>query len=348
MEAVINFLNKYKIKILIIIIIIVLVIIAINIINKSKRNYEIEEVKENIYSVFEKNGKFGVINNKEETIVNPIYDYVKIPNEERDVFICLYDYSEEDETYKTKILNQKEKEIFTDFQYIDAISLNESLSNNKYENNLLIYKENEKYGLINLKGKKITKPIYEEIKNLNGKVGELSVKKDGKYGVINNKGNILIDIKYDYIEADEYYSENNGYKISGYIVGNITKQGMRYGYINYKFKNLLKIEYNEIYRLSGIDINDANIYLVARKNGQYGLVKDKKNIIDFKYQEIMYTGINNLLILTKGSKKGLYNIEGEKIVNTKYEDIYIEDTYINAVKNGKETHFDFYGNEIKN
>ena len=347
MGKIMELLNKHKIKILFIVIIIILIFVTINIITKIKRSYKVEEVKDKIYSIFEEEGKYGIINSEQETIIEATYDYIKIPNAGQDVFVCLYDYNEENETYKTKILNKKGKEILTNFKEVDAISLNEVLSDERYENNLLTYKENEMYGLINLKGKRITKPIYEEIKSLNGKVGELLVKKDGKYGVINNKGNILIDIKYDYVGADEYYSENNGYKISGYIIGNVTNQGLRYGYINYKFKTLLKIEYNEIYRLSGMDINDANVYLVARKNGQYGLVRDKKVVIDFKYQEIMYTGINNLLILTKGSKKGVYNIEGEKIVNIKYEDIYIEDTYINAIKSGKETHFDFFGNEIK-
>ncbi len=347
MEKLKKFLSENKIKILISIVIIVLIIVMINIINKSRKSYKIEEVKENIYLSLEQDGKYGVINNKQETVIGAEYDYVKIPNAGEDVFICVYDSDEESNTYKTKVLNNKGKEILTNYQSIDAISLNESYSDSMYENNLLTYKENDKYGLINLKGKKITKPIYEEIKSLDGKQGELLVKKDGKYGVINNKGNVLIDIKYDYVHSDEYYSQNNGYKLSGYIVGNVTNDGYRYGYIDYKFKKTLKIEYNEIYRLSGMDINDASVYLVARKNGQYGLIKNKKNIIDFKYQEIMYTGINNLLILTKGSKKGVYNIEGDKIVNTKYEEIYIEDTYINAIKNGKETHFDFYGNEIK-
>ena len=64
-------------------------------------------------------------------------------------------------------------------------------------------------GLIDFNGKKITKPVYNEISGLTYKEGELLVKQNEKFGVINIKGNILVPIEYDEISIDGYSSKNN-------------------------------------------------------------------------------------------------------------------------------------------
>ena len=65
----------------------------------------------------------------------------------------------------------------------------------------------EKYGLIDFTGKKITKPIYDELDSLPYKEGQFLVGQDGKYGVINLKGNNIVDIQYEQVDVDGYYSE---------------------------------------------------------------------------------------------------------------------------------------------
>ena len=99
------------------------------------------------------------------------------------------------------------------------------------------------------------------------------MKKDGKYGVININGNELVPIEYDQIDVDDYYRENEGYKKAGYIVGQKTDEGYRYGYIDVKGNKVTKVEYNEMERIT--DIQEDAIYLIASKNGQYGVLKMK-------------------------------------------------------------------------
>ena len=101
-----------------------------------------------------------------------------------------------------------------------------------YEKSVLKYKENDKYGLIDFSGKKITKPIYDEIDSVSYKEGELLVKQNDKFGVINIKGNVIVDIDYAKISVDGYYTDKNQYKYAGYIVSNKTDEGYRYGYIS--------------------------------------------------------------------------------------------------------------------
>ena len=157
------------------------------------------------------------------------------------------------------------------------------------------------------------------------------VKKDGKYGVINIKGNILVNSEYDEILSDDYYDEENGYKLAGYIVGIKNEEGFKYGYINNKGKLELDIEYNEINRV--IDIKDNNlVYLVARKNGQYGLLKNGKEVLQYEYQSIEYDNTSNIFILEKTKKYGASNLDGNIIIPIENKELEIKGIYVYTQK----------------
>ena len=258
MEKVVNLIKNNKVKFSIGIILIIVISIGVCFILKNKNiNYSVEEVSKYNYNQVNKDGKYGVISKKGDILIEAIYDNIKIPNPEKDVFIC----KKQD---KTIILNEKGQEILTQYEQVDSISINGIVSNLPYEKRVLKYKENGKYGLIDYTGKVIVKPIYEEIEGLENKESELIVKKDGKYGVINDRGIKLIKEEYDGIVADGYYTEENKYALSGYIISNKTSNGYRYGYLNYKLEKMLKIEYNEISRVLEIN-NGQDIYIIASK-----------------------------------------------------------------------------------
>ena len=48
------------------------------------------------------------------------------------------------------------------------------------------------------------------------------LKQNGEYGIIDEKGNVKIKNKYDAIESDGFYTDENGYKKAGYIVRIVT------------------------------------------------------------------------------------------------------------------------------
>lgn len=243
---------KKVIPIIIVICVIVALVVFINI-NK-KEEYKLEEITEYNYYQLNQNQKVGVINTKGEVIVEPVYDTVEIPNPTYSVFICK-------QGENIVVLNEKSENIFTNYEEINSIKLNGIASNVPYEKTVLKYKKDGKYGLIDYSGKVIAKPIYEEIENLLYKEGELLVKQDGKYGVINIKGTVLVKPEYDGISSDGYYDEDVKYRNDGYIISTKTDEGYRYGYIDYTGKQLLKMEYNDIFRINNIEEDD--IYLVA-------------------------------------------------------------------------------------
>lgn len=213
-----------------------------------------------------------------------------------------------------------------------------------YEKSVLKYKENDKYGLIDFSGKKITKPIYDEIDSVSYKEGELLVKQNDKFGVINIKGNVIVDINYAKISVDGYYTDKNQYKYAGYIVSNKTDEGYRYGYISNSGKKIVETEYNELSRISDIE-DDENVYLIAAKNGQYGVMKNGKDLISNEYQSIRFDSTNNILVIEKSKKYGVANLEGKVIVPVQYDQIDITGIYTYAQENEKLTVYDKNGNQ---
>ena len=164
--------------------------------------------------------------------------------------------------------------------------------------------------------------------------------------VINIKGKTLVEIRYDKIESDKHYETENGYMRSGYIVCNKTEEGYRYGYINYNLKTLLPVEYNELNRV--IEIGDKdNVYLIASKNGQVGIVKNNKPIVKFEYQKIEY-GEENLFVVQKNLAYGAIDIEGNIIIPTEFEEIAFYGLYIKALRQEQDIYFDLKGKKIEN
>ncbi len=333
--------KKKNIVILTLIIIIILAIIGYFIgqkIQKERRKYEIETISEYKYFVVKENNKYGVIDSKGNKIIETEYENVKIPNPEKDVFICYKNES-------TEILNEKKEKILTEYENIEPLRLKNVQTDLMYEKSVLKYSKDGKYGIINLAGKKITNTIYEEIDTLQFKEGELLVKKDGKYGVINIKGTTLVKPQYDKIEVDKFYEEGNGYKKAGYIVSNTTEEGYRYGYINIEGKKIIDTKYNDLYRV--MEVNSDDVYIICAENGKYGLLKNGKQIINNEYQSLVYNESNNTVTALKGKKYGVISINGKTIIPFEYKQIDISGEYIYTTtaddntkvydSNGKET-----------
>ena len=268
------------------------------------KKYTLETVTEEeckYFPVFA-DGKYGVLNENGDMIVQNKYEDVVIPNQKKAVFIC----EKSDGSYET--LNEYGEKIYDKYNNVQAIEINGTMTYMPYEKSVLKYEENGKFGLINFEGKVITKPIYDELLSVKYKEGEILAKKDGKYGVINNKGKELISFEYEEIEADKYYRDD--YSKSGYIVKTKTDNGYRYGYIDYKWNKVLKQEYTAISRI--LDIEGDDIYLVASKNGQYGVIKNKKEVVDFAYQSVGYNKDTNLLVVERSGKFGVLTLNRRK------------------------------------
>lgn len=336
--------SKKKIFLTILLIIVIIVIIAgiaTFVVQKKlsdDKDYTIEQIDKYNYFVLKTNNKYGVIDNKGNIIVDAEYDKVIIPNPTKDVFVC----------YKTEnaiILNSNKESILAEYDKVEPIKLKNVASDLMYEKSVLKYEANGKYGIISFKGKPLTKAIYDSIDSVSYKEGELLVKKDEKYGIINIKGREIVKTLYDNIISDEYSNEENGYKSAGYIVGNKLDDGFKYGYINSKGKMELDIEYNEINRVNEIQDKDT-IFLIARKNGQYGLLKNGKEVLGYEYQAIEYDENSNIFVLEKTKKFGIANSEGKLVLPVEYTDLELKGKYIYVKKDENKYVYDKDGNSV--
>lgn len=339
--------SKKGLIIFLIISLIIFIFICYNVFSKKdKYNINFEEINQRQYFL-DFDEKYGVINKDGEEIIDTNFDMIQIPNPSKDIFVCMSNYNAETGSYETKIYNKNREELFTNYEKVEAISRQESLDNIPYEKSVLKYKENGKYGLINLSGKKITNTIYDDIQALEYKEGMLTVKQNDKFGIININGDEIIKVKYDGIQADQYSLNENHNKKAGFIVSIKTNDGYKFGYINYKGKTLLETEYNEIARINYIN-DDESVYLVAFKNGQAGLFKNKSKVLENEYEDIQFDNINNLLILQRNGKQGVSDLDGKKIIQLEYDNIIITGNSINAQKGDEVTVFNSEGEKLKN
>ena len=332
--------NKKNAIIIVIILIILSAIIgyfAIEKVNENNRNYEIEEIAEFKYFISKINEKYGVIDSSGKTIIEATYDKVEIPNPSKEVFICYTDK-------KSIAVNANNKQLFAEYNTIEPIQLQNSTTNVLYEKSVLKSEKNGKYGLIDFSGNKISEPEYDKIEGFANVEGKLQIEKNGKVGVINIKGTTLVKPEYDIVIEDKYYDEENKYNRSGYIVGEKNEDGYRYGYIDYKGILKIKLEYNDISRVSEIS-NGEGLYLIVAKNGQYGLIKDGKNIINNEYQEIEYDKENKIFTIQKNKKIGVADISGKIIIPVENTDIQVRGEFIYAEKNNIKEVYDISGNK---
>lgn len=341
--------NKKKVILFIIFILIIAVIaigLAIYFSNRAKYIFDVEYVSNIEYNTIKVDDKFGVIDGNGNIVIEPTYSVIQIPNPSKPIFICMSNYNTETKEYETKVLNEKREQIITGYSSVQAIPTDTTADGVPFENTVLRYKKDGKFGLISIDGKEVTKPIYDEISAVTYKEGMLLVKENGKYGVININGKTVIKSEYDNITVDNYYDANTKYQKTGFIVCKVEDEGYRYGYIDYRGKKILDTVYTEIERVTEIE-DEKDIYIIAYKDGQAGLLKNSKVVLNHEYEEIIYYSYNDVFIIQRNGKQGISDRNGNIKVDTKYINISFGGIYVNATnESNEEKVLDLSGNEV--
>lgn len=167
----------------------------------------------------------------------------------------------------------------------------------------------------------------------------------GIYLVTNKSKNIdKVLAQFETYESDGYYDNKNNVEAGGYIVSNKTPEGYRYGYVNYKGKILLEAEYNHVYRVVDIENRDK-VYIIAAKNGRYGVSLNGKTIINYEYQFIDYYSKIEGFVLQKSQSYGIANIEGKLIIPVENESIEVKGKHIYVSNQEEQKVYDKKGNE---
>ncbi len=324
-----------------VIVIIILAIFGIRQILKSDKNtITSKNIELNYFTLF-KNGNWGVINSSGEIIIEPANgEMIEIPDKSKAVFICTYDVSAVDDSFKTKAINDKNEEIFTGYENIFTLQNYDENNNLWYESNVLKVQKAGKYGLINLDGNEILPCEYDSISTMKGVKNCLVVKNDVNTGIVDTSGKIVVPVQYPSVEVIAKNTDN------GYIVKNNEN---KYGVIKSDGNFVLDCKYDAIENI--IDENrflvkengtwkmidqDGTSYLdgkvddvismnngdvVVKQNGKYGVLNIQTDLkIPFEYDDLVYL-FDNKYVAKKDNKYGIVNTNNEVIVDYKYDEI---------------------------
>ena len=224
-------------------------------------------------------------------------------------------------TYKTKVFNKKQEELFKDYDQVDAIDNFDSSQILWYEENVLKVKKDGKYGLINFNGAKILDTEYDDIYSLKGTKNSLIITKGENIGLASNVGDIIVPAQYKAIKAagDDY---SNGY----IVVNNDNKQGL----IGTDKKTILEPIYDEVKTVSG-----NGMHVVKQDKTLKIINEEKETVLDNGFDDVIQINADDL-VLKKGETVGVFTTSKEEKIPFEYQDLKsIGGNYFIAKKDGK-------------
>lgn len=309
-------LNMKKVfAVIIAILVIIMFVVGIKELLKENNNINDTTFVTEYYTIYE-NEKWGVIDTKQNIIIDPSYDeMILIPDNSKPIFVCTINTNYEEATFETKVLDNNNKELYTNYDKVEVIYNHDEANNLWYENNVLKVQKDGKYGLINLEGKELVSCIYDEIKPIIGTKNILITVKDEKQGIIDSHGNVII--QNEYLEIDTLTDKYE----NGFIVKSVDGN---YGVINSNGVLVLETKYEEIKNVYG-----NNMYVV-KEDSKWKIVDEEKNVyLEDSFEDIKEINSNNVVVKQDG-KYGIVLITGEIKVDYLYDDLIFifTDTYI--------------------
>lgn len=232
-----------------------------------------------------KNGKWGVIDKKNNTKIEFNYDRIERLDNSGDSFFKL-------------IINVNKKGIINADGIISVPPKFDEIGN--FSENRMKVKIGNSWGFADVSGKIIIKPIYREVHDFHE--GRAAVKLGRRWGYIDTLGVYVISPCYrncrDFHEG----------KACVYING-------KYGFINLQGDTVIKPVLN-----NASDFSQGHCQ--AKKRKKTGMINASGNWVIFpKYTDVKPFDEYGLAIVEKGSKYGLIDNKGKKIVACRFTEI---------------------------
>lgn len=237
----------------------------------------------------------------------------------------------------------------TEYLNTDALSLTSIMDYRELNNHLMFFEE-EKVGLINLKGEIIVPANYDNIRKYQDrgdKRDKLIIVKDNKFGFLDSNLNILFPPIY----RTEKYTNYTGYPEHNTIDGEniVVFKGDNCGLISEEGKVLIDFLFSDIRVIHdsmymGLIHKDKNeIYHSNKSHWNRGYQvktcilfdKDFNVLTKFENFEYIYYYGTKRFIVKKDNKFGVINHLGEVIVPLKYDELVQESSHYLVQINNK-------------
>lgn len=306
-------LNMKKVVATIVAVLVIIMVIYSMILSLNKKSKEQQVLPESVsYFSAYADSKWGVINNKGDKLSNISYDeMVIIPDSTKNIFIVTYDVDYTNGTFKTKAINEKNEQLFSNYTNASALVNYDTSNKVWYNNEVLKFERDGKYGLIDFSGKEVLPANYEDISTMQGIEKTLILTKDGKYGLYNSVSKtVFADTTYTSVAPfGKTYND-------GYIVKN---ENGKYGILGSEGKIILDATHDKIMKVSG---NDK--YVVQDGVKTKLISKDGTTILETGFDEIIEIDGDNLVI-KKAGKYGIINTTGETLIDPAFD--YLENCF---------------------
>ncbi len=306
-------LNMKKVVATIVAVLVIIMVIYSMILSLNKKSKEQQVLPESVsYFSAYADSKWGVINNKGDKLSNISYDeMVIIPDSTKNIFIVTYDVDYTNGTFKTKAINEKNEQVFSNYTNVSALVNYDTSNKVWYNNEVLKFERDGKYGLIDFSGKEVLPANYEDISTMQGIEKTLILTKDGKYGLYNSVSKtVFADTTYTSVAPfGKTYND-------GYIVKN---ENGKYGILGSEGKIILDATHDKIMKVSG---NDK--YVVQDGVKTKLISKDGTTILETGFDEIIEIDGDNLVI-KKAGKYGIINTTGETLIDPAFD--YLENCF---------------------
>lgn len=304
------------------------------------------EDKDKFYLIYEKDNKYGVIED-ENTIINNEYDNIEYDNLNQ-LFIvkkdgkygivklngetlisCLYDEIDIEGIYIYALKNEEQTIFNTSGEKIEDQKY-KSVYNVENTNYKITINDENKYGVLDENNNSIISNNYFYIGYLGNNYFVVSGQ-NGKNGIIDNKGDVILDTKYDTIEKIEDTNLIDAVEINTNTItlfNNEMKELNKMSNANiFVEKNYIRIYSNKEQKYfnsngeekSNKEILSQNKIFSDVKDGKWGFVDSNGNVIvDYIYDDVTEQNSYGFAGIKKDGKWGSINEDGQVIIEPTY------------------------------
>ncbi|WP_271856426.1 WG repeat-containing protein [Patiriisocius marinus] len=304
--------------------------------------YDIAEPFRNYLGIVAKKGKYGIIDTLGNVVLPIKYDFIEHPTE----------YSNESDLFAIKkgkniqLLDNTGNPI-TDFD-IKEFEWDSYKGKKSHHRYFVLTNNSGMVGTVSDNGANEIPFEYQEIKPFDGK-SVTSAKRNEKYGLIDYKGKIILPLEYDEIYSQKFFkyyvirktdkvgvSDKEGNQVISFDYQNITpvhydsnnkfivKQNGLFGVIDKDENVIIPIEFNEI--SNWVEYGPKEHFVT--KNGKKGLIsREGEIVIPTEYDEI-WVDNSKIIKVKNGGLYGTIDWDNNIIHPIRYEQILWEWPYL--------------------
>ncbi len=206
---------------------------------------------------------------------------------------------------------------------------------------LMVVFKNDKFGLMNTKGKALTECKYEEFINFYGTATATWAKRNGSYGILNKKGKEVLPAEYAMVSGPDNgtFAVKKGEKYAIYNEKGKALSGFVYDAVNLLSDDVFTVKEGESWK-----IIDKNLQLILNLGEKYSFVGNFENglcrasaqglwgLINLKGEEVIPVKYNSAGMLGEGlfsHREGGFDIITDKTGNIIRKDIEYVSSFVN-------------------